>query len=381
MPIYNEEKLYQQPPIKPGMEDALAKWSADWLEKLTILTQSHLESPQQKSTFVVRLNIHVGENATYEMKQQVLDSLKVIYLKMISSSSDTQASIAYKLYERALHCTSGFHDGVNSLVDSFEQPKSIDDLLYRIRHEIVSRTANQSTQDVHTNTRFFTLAEQKYGVKPVNSQDVYVGSLTNEAIEKKLKTAFQRDYRLFSILSAIKDQIGSELLNLGYIDSNSLKEAEIFKRCQDFLEILFRERPEIKQKHVLMEEIETCDKDYNRLVEPWFQQAINKIRRLSDLDDDACPDDFLTKAIRNEMDDLRETRKETCKRFEAQLSEHQDAALYLQKIQQDTVNFLKTNELQTLLSKKRNAVTQIPENPFIKEGVGYSFYIETCVAE
>ncbi len=250
MPTLNPELVYQLPPERKVPAASREPLPEDWLTQLIQVTLDNFES-QPSFDLSARIAEHIGEQSTYEMKDQIIEGLKPIYSVMVDASTikDYKAAIAFKLIERAENCTPGFHDGVNSIVEGFERPESIDALLHRIRHDIVSKTANQTTDEVHGNNRFFTVAQTDgYGVRALNPKDIYRGDITDRVIQNKLAASFSRDYRLLNILSGMEDQIYSELLMSGYTRSGP-KTPDIMEKSLDFLTMLFKDAPAVIKQH------------------------------------------------------------------------------------------------------------------------------------
>lgn len=190
------------------------------LTKLISHTSDTLtQSEEQRVNLKQRIEDHVGNRSAYTMKQNIRQSLKVVYDKIINSETvdSNKASIAFKLNERAMECTPGFHDGINSLVISFFSPKTMNDLLGRLLESLVSSVANKLTDEVHTNNRVFTVANaQGYAVHAINKDDIYHGNLTDQKIIATLEKEINEKMNLFSTLSGLKDVLNGSLTDVGY---------------------------------------------------------------------------------------------------------------------------------------------------------------------
>ncbi len=183
--------------------------------------------------FARRIDEHVGANATYAQKNPIRQGLKVIYERFIrSETTDSEKSlIALKLDERVEHCTPGFHNGVNAIVEGLYLAKNMNDLLYRVRRDIVDRMASQLTDEVHANNRCFTVAfKSGYGVYPLNEGDIYRGDISDSEIATKLATAFSNKMNLPEILQGLEDQLLGQLSNTGYEGMN--KEGQAVDVCE-----------------------------------------------------------------------------------------------------------------------------------------------------
>ena len=223
------------------------------VERVSAFFANQDNSPQDnfpQATFSQRINAHVGSSATYSQKSSVREGLQMIYEKFkANNTSDSERKIiALKLAERALACTPGFHDGVNAIVDGFYAAKDIGDLLYRVRQDMVARIASRLTDEVHTNNHIFTIAEQEgYGTHALNKDDTYVGNIPPETIRGHLRSAFEEQLNLFSVLQGLEEQLKGQLINFGY---EGFKEdgydAKDYNSISDCLKLLFSANPLIK---------------------------------------------------------------------------------------------------------------------------------------
>src|SRR3990167_8245858 len=156
MPILNTDKSYAQQPMRLDV-DADMVIPDDWFARLGDLVSGILElNPEDKTAWVHRLNRHAGANATYNFKAQLLDSLKITYVKLVSIEmpSDQKTSVSVKLAEGSDNeCTPGFHDRVNELLESFIKPKNLDELLQVQRQWLVVRAAAQLIDEIKAQGR------------------------------------------------------------------------------------------------------------------------------------------------------------------------------------------------------------------------------------
>lgn len=150
------------------------------LNQLIEAVSQHLDESLREN-FQERMQVHVGAGSTYALKQQALQALSVVAARFNDPDilESEKKLIADKLQERAENCTPGFHNGVNAIVDGFYLAESINDLLYRVRQDIVTRMATQLTDEVHTNNRCFVVASTSgYGVHPINDDDIYRSNMS-----------------------------------------------------------------------------------------------------------------------------------------------------------------------------------------------------------
>ena len=109
--------------------------TADELTDLIVLVKQLTGTAPDDTTLAVSLSGHIGPASTYTLKEPVLQSLKIVYerLKDEGIKAPEKQMIAMKLQERAAHCTPGFHNGVNGIVDGFYSAKNVVELMQRVR--------------------------------------------------------------------------------------------------------------------------------------------------------------------------------------------------------------------------------------------------------
>lgn len=206
----------------------------DWVNRLQILCaqQLNLSTP-------VSFAEHVGETSTYRLKHKLIDSLQLIYKRMtvtvdnVHNESEKQV-IALKLTEGVELCSEGFHDRVEEIVSGFALPHNLDALLTSIRKGIVESAATSYNDEVHTNNRMFVLASTKYGVKPYNDEDSFIGEedTDDESMLEILAEAFATNYTHHSIYAKSIDNIMAMLhIQFGYEGALSLQDGETGYTC------------------------------------------------------------------------------------------------------------------------------------------------------
>ena len=167
----------------------------DELNDLIILVKQLTGTAPDDTTLEASIRGHIGPESIYALKEPVLQSLKIVYerLKDEGIKAPEKQMIAMKLQERAAHCTPGFHNGVNGIVDGFYSAKNVVELMQRVRQSVVSSMANGLTDEVHANNRCFVVAaglarqgDFNYGVRALNRGDIYRGGLSDEIIRGAL---------------------------------------------------------------------------------------------------------------------------------------------------------------------------------------------------
>jgi hypothetical protein len=243
MPTLNRVKIFLLPEKK--QQGTGVEISNEELTHLIQAAQPYLE-PAALKEFQEHMQSKVTADSVYAQTRSVRQGLKIIhdYFFHMNTTSSDKASIILKLAERCAHCPQGFHNGVNAIVEGFYLANSLNELLYRVRQDLVVRTANQLTDDVHANNRCFTIAANSgYGVWPLNDQDRYHGGLSTATIQEKLAEVFEFGTRLFSMLKNLEDQLRSQLANAGVSASEKSYSAEALEKMEAQLSALFHNHP------------------------------------------------------------------------------------------------------------------------------------------
>lgn len=83
------------------------------------------------------------------LQENFTEKLKIIYHRLKGNlddkwgplSSDDRSAILAKLSEEVDKCTDGFHNRINYLIDSWQQPQTLHQLLYKVRKAMVDKVA------------------------------------------------------------------------------------------------------------------------------------------------------------------------------------------------------------------------------------------------
>jgi len=223
MPQINHNKGYEQIPLRVKLSEDI-EIPDNWLNKLANFIKQYLdleaEQKQEISKLMDNLNRHAGPDSAYQLKDQLHESLKIIYQTFVdpASSSDQKITLALKLQEGLPNCTEGFHGRVNELVISLFEPENLNELLVSMRQGIVSKAAAAMTDEVHAYNRFFVIAlVMGYGVRPLNPFDKYIGNIPVETIQDILIEIFTKEYTFFSVLNFLREQLTEIFRKKGYI--------------------------------------------------------------------------------------------------------------------------------------------------------------------
>lgn len=202
-PALNLDKIFQCTPPPKIDFSKLPELPKDWraqLEAIFYQTDKHLE---KKS-----LERHLGADSSYELKKILAEQLQLIYYRLQGEldtelgelSDDHRIALLNKLTEELTQCTPGFHNRINVIVDSFQKPCNLDQLLYMLRKRIVEDVASELTNEVHSwNQVSIIAATEGLGVEPNFPNDPYSGALSSDEIARALRETFQKKFTPFNL--------------------------------------------------------------------------------------------------------------------------------------------------------------------------------------
>jgi flagellar basal body-associated protein FliL len=205
----------------------------------------------EQEIFFKELDRHAGEQSTYALKAQLLESLSTLYV-LFTHEETTPAQkqmISSRIAEDVSQCSPGFINRVNYDITLFSMPQNIDELIALARFHLVDRMASiiaaNNPQGIHVHNRVIEVAKGAgFGVWPINTQDTYpnVGSenLSDQAIIKTLRSGFANYFQFFALLNALREEIEALIALHGYqgkrVLDNGYKEGEYSKwsECINF---------------------------------------------------------------------------------------------------------------------------------------------------
>lgn len=117
--------------------------------------------------------------------------------------------------------------------------------MFRFRQDIVSRMANRLTDEVHANNRCFTVATASgYGIRPLNSHDIYGGELSDNFIIEELQRTFQTEMTLYKVLNGLTELLRGQLSFAGY-DGRKDKgyDSETIDKISQEMSTIFSQNP------------------------------------------------------------------------------------------------------------------------------------------
>lgn len=215
---------YQPPP-----EINIAKLphlNKHWLNDLeTIIYQT--DPSIEKKIF----DRHIGEISNYRSKIHLKKQLQLIYHRLKGNldsdlgelSLDERKALINKLTEEISYCTEGFHNRVNLLVDLFQKPRNLSELLCVVRKELIEEVASVLTDEIHSWNRVSVVAANDgLGVKANFPEDHYIGNLNDTSIRRTLQKIFKQKFTPYTLPSLLIDAFNKFIPELEIEKNNPL---------------------------------------------------------------------------------------------------------------------------------------------------------------
>lgn len=217
----NKEKLFLCTPPPEIDLSSLPSLPDDWLTHLTSIYQKYNSSLKENA-----IKRHIDEDSGYQLKSILIQQLQLIYYRL-EGSLDTQCGALSEDERRALvtqltinidDCTEGFHNRVNIIIDSLQEARNFDELLYQVRKTLVTNLATTLTiLEIHTWNRISVVAAKDgLGIKANLLEDAYPGYLLDEMIRSALQEEFQKKYTPFNLPFLLADALRGLLFGRGY---------------------------------------------------------------------------------------------------------------------------------------------------------------------
>lgn len=212
-PSLNEAKVFACTPPPELDLTSLPLLADDWLEQLA--TISGVDS--------VAFTKHIGEQATYSLKKELLHALQLIFYRLNGQldvqlgclSHDEHKQFVLKLTEDLDACTPGFHNRVNDLVSAFASPSNLAELLYLVRKALFLVSPDA---DVHSWNRVSLVASHTgLGIKPNLEHDAYQGLLSDQQIQDYLQQQIAQRFTPEQLPALLTDQFKGLIYAYGYI--------------------------------------------------------------------------------------------------------------------------------------------------------------------
>jgi len=134
-------------------------------------------------------------------------------------STSNVLAMQLKIKEDIHACTEGFLNRLNTITMPFTLPKSVDDLLFKVRMDLVEKAAMSilGVNENHAHNRVYAIAmADGLGVRPISSHDPYVGDIKVDAIRSALKVVFWDYYRAHHLPFLLKEQLHTIFAMYGY---------------------------------------------------------------------------------------------------------------------------------------------------------------------
>lgn len=174
---------------------------------------------------------HIGPNSTYTLKNDLKEALQLIYYRLkgdfdrVLGPIQEKAALTIKLEEGINNCSEGFHNRVNTIVESFNTLTDFTELLYLVRKSLIEKTAVKLMQDhkkfrinsyeIHTYNDFTRIAHQEGLGVPLGT-DNYRGDISWDAIRVALQVEFENSYTLFNLPTLLTAILQEQLIEAGY---------------------------------------------------------------------------------------------------------------------------------------------------------------------
>ncbi len=190
----------------------------------------------------------------------------------IEICSSLKQVIRDKINEEIGHCSQGFHNRINSLYGLFFVPKTVSELLQRVRQSILVMIVTKDTDDVHRQNYISRRAfEIGYGVECTNAQDTFVSNNgylgTSPTIV--LDRGFEEEFHWPNIIKKLNEEIKSVLISsFGYRGNLEGNEEAYDKGDYDSFKLYIGE---LFNKQFTDEEFLVFDEDYLNVIDVNWQ--------------------------------------------------------------------------------------------------------------
>ena len=258
-----KRNLFFKIPTQLSIATSSISISTEELDKLIAMLLPYVDDPVD-----FKLSIRKQANSRYQLLDSVLQGLKVIYDNLTRADVSSMAlesekkTIAEKLRDQAAACDTGFHDSVNMILERYNLPKSFEELVYRVRHNIVSKVASQFANEVHANNYVYTIANNYgFGVHKINPHDTYDDLEFIATIVTALSNAFDEKNLLpLVLLKELEQQLRATLSMNGYEPTDKAHKEGINPVIRDHLdqsfEHIFSDHPVVVAKLCCREQIQ-----------------------------------------------------------------------------------------------------------------------------
>lgn len=267
-PAFNKNLVlaYQPPPSfeLSNLPPLTKHWIADLQKKICKADPKLLPNCLDK---------HLSKASDYQGKNILREQLRIIYHRLQGNldaelaklSDDDHIALIKLLTEEINSCTEGFHNRINIVVSSFQQPRNLDELLYIVRKRLVENVATNLSNEVHAWNRVSVIAATDgLGIKANFDNDSHQGSLKEARIRQALQLKFATSFTPI-LLPILLISVFKELV----------PELEIEKQSETGIGLQTQEKINSLLKQFLPEYINENSKDPNNW-ENYFEKEVNK---------------------------------------------------------------------------------------------------------
>ena len=138
-----------------------------------------------------------------------------VTLPGITITEGMKQSMREKILEGIQNCSPGFHNRINSLYGSFFIPKTVYELLQKVRQSILQEIVSQESDDVHRQNFVSQRAQADgYGTECINSKDIYSSNdrRLRQNPESLLYYGFIQRYTWLNITKKLQEELKSVLI-------------------------------------------------------------------------------------------------------------------------------------------------------------------------
>ncbi len=172
------------------------------------------------------------QRSDYNDEVIALHAVILPYLKQCTVESERKA-IATKIFEGAKNCTEGYANRLTEVHLSISYVFDIPHILQAIRHSLAEKAAANvnTSNDVHVRNRFFIVGHET-GLGLLSREDIYPGDISDEVIISFLESIFMADYKPFSIMEQIYEELLARFRCEGYEGAIADTSNESYKEAQ-----------------------------------------------------------------------------------------------------------------------------------------------------
>ena len=212
----NKEKAFQTRP--PNVIDlSSVTIPSNYKKKLVEILSKDISEEEKKALKTKIIKGHFNKFLEHDFKVIYARLTQLLNTQLGPLTQTDQKMIQMKLLEGAGQCVPGFHNRIRELATSFLLPNNLEQLLYKVREDLVKRAAASLGDGTHGhNFSSIIAAESGLGIKPLNKDDEYQAVLPRERVQAVLETIFKLEYRWYNLPLLLQEQVQGVLSVWGY---------------------------------------------------------------------------------------------------------------------------------------------------------------------